>query len=228
MSNLLKTSFTVLLCVTATISAKAQGVVYQSDYLFPNNTVYQIPVASGVETGDQVNLGGTERVMTGFSFGYLASGLNSGATAQVSFYDATGVPADISSGINKTTTTLLWQTAQLSVQDTTTGTMLNFYASDLNNGINVPDNLIWTVTFNYSSGASVPPISLLAGHPSVGGGYDQYFTYDGTAWQPKDVAGVPSGGAHFVATITAVPEPSTFALLGLGGFASMVLIRRRK
>ena len=225
MSTLLRTSFAVLLCATAAISAKAQGVVYQSDIYYSQDNppqYFKMLVNSGAQTGDMVNLEGTDRFMTGFGCGYLASGINSGATAQVSFYDA-GTSTETSIG----TPQLLFKTTlSIPVNNSTVGLMLPCDQSYLNGGLIIPDKLIWTVTFNFSSGT----VSLLAGNPmpSRGGSYADYVTYNNGTWSLLGNVDAPGGYVNFVSTITAVPEPSTFALLCFGGLASMVLIRRRK
>ncbi len=226
MSTLLKTSFAVLLCATVAISAKGQGVtdniVYKSEIYYSQGSYAVLPIATGVETGNQVNLDGTARFVTGFSFNYSATDLSIGATADVKFYDATGVTGTTSDAL-----TLLYDTKTFLIGNST-AKELTFNQTDLLGGFAGKESMIWTVTFNYTSGNAY----LIAGTPvpTIGGRQSDYVTYDSTTFLHVYDTGTTGNGyqGSFAATITAVPEPSTFALLGLGSLASMALIRRRK
>ena len=103
---------------------------------------------------------------------------------------------------------------------------MTFNQAALDGGFAGKESMIWTVTFKYGAGNAA---YLIAGTPvpTIGGRQLDYVTYDGTALHVYDAGNTGYQGS-FAASISAVPEPSTFALLGLGSLASMALIRRRK
>jgi hypothetical protein len=200
-----------MLSALATLSVKAQSVtVYQSD-IGQGGVNYALQISSGVQTGDEITLSGGAAAINGFSFSYIATGLNGGATADVKFYDgATG------------STTPLYDTGPFSVGNAANGETLNFNAASLGGGFASSGDIKWTVTATYTTGS----FGLFYGTPSIGGGYQDYVVLQGGAWDYRQAPGTAIG-LNAASSFTAVPEPSTFALLGMGGFAAMMLIRRR-
>jgi len=228
MRKLLKASAAVLLAASSATCALAQStVVYQSDIYLYNNGGYTTTWApSGTQIGDEVILSGSSRWVTGFSFDYWAQGLPADATGQVTFYDTTG-------GTLSSSSSILWQSSAFSLVNTAdlgnaVGQVASWTQADLNGGFAATSDLAWVVKFTYSSGAVDLFYSGLT--PTVGGNYADYWRNNGTGWQlyaaPTDS---PESAGNYVATIWAsVPEPTTFALFGIGGVAGMFLIRRRK
>ncbi len=87
------------------------------------------------------------------------------------------------------------------------------------------DRATWTVSFSGIGNQNEAGI-LLYDAPTVGSSKNDFWVKNGSIWSLQQV----SGGkvANFAAEIVAVPEPSTYALLGLGAFALVAVRRFRK
>jgi hypothetical protein len=225
MSTLLKTSFAVLLVASSALSVKAQSTVaYQSDlYYYPGNIAATMKASSGVEYGDQVQLSGTATYVTGFSFDYYADNVTDG-TAVVTFYKGNG---------NGDPTTVLWQSQAFDIVNTSTlpensiGQVVAFTTTDLGGGFQGDISMTWSVKFTYATGDVQLFYSGLT--PTTGGNYPDFWKKTGGTWEKILVAEAPEGAVNFASTITTtVPEPTTFALLGIGGLAGLFAVRRRK
>jgi len=189
------------------------AVVYQA---VDNGQYYP----TNLESGDQINLAGTDRTLSQFSFSYFFSGAS--VTSQT------------------------W-TLRLYANDGTTnspGTMLfsgdpvplslgnNGYSTyDVGFGLAVPpvilpDSFTWTVQFS-NLAANENAGLLLSGPPSTGGNFNDFWQKDGSGnWSLMTLTGQTF--SEFGAKVSAVPEPGVLALGGLGALLLAGLKRFRK
>src|SRR6185295_1258751 len=191
--DFLKTMLLTIIVLTFP-SAGFGAVVY--DNTAPANDLNQY-YGSTFEFGDQVNLAGSERTVTDFSF---YARLNASTLASQSlvfrFYSNNG-------GTNGAPGTLLFtsdpQTMALGSQ--------TFTVSGLS--ITVPNSFTWTVTFS-NLGVGDDAGLLLYNPPITGSSLNDFWQKDaGGAWALMQVNGGATP-ANFGARITAVPEPGVF------------------
>ena len=207
----------VLALGASTVNA---AVVYELS-TGPGNNYYQ-----GLkEFGDELHLAGTERIIESFSFDYSANYTQAGALT-FNIYANDGA---IVSG-NRVPGTLL----DTRVLDVTSGgghIQINYPYDPANV---LPDTITYTVAFAGIGGGSPNRAGLIlpGGSPAVGTSFDDIWQRTGPGasdWaliQVTDQNGA-SVIANFKATVTAVPEPGTIALLALGGLGILVASRRR-
>ncbi len=181
------------------------------------DTVYQVPTSTsssqvinpnGGEFGQTVIFGNqTEKLLTQFSFAYNAN-YTRNAGLEVRFYDvdATGAPKN-----------LLYQSNALDIKSGYNDVVINFDSAE------VPATFTYTVSFdgvdsNNTAGLLAPNLI-----PTKGFGYNDIWVKDGSGnWSNQVIPGGTPGApvySFFSAKITAVPEPSTYALAGLAGLA---------
>jgi hypothetical protein len=218
MKSLLKVSVVTLLCAGSILTAKAQTVVYDNS---TGDTHIQYTAPSGSTYGNQVTLGSTERFVTDFIFQYWGTDLN-GATAQLRFYANNG--ATDTAGFNPAPSTLLYDSGAFALGNGTGSYSLDFDTAALNGGVWVPDTFTWAVTFTTPTGSA--GTSVFDGQ-SVGQTLSAIWYYNTSisAWELRaDNTGLSTFAAKI--TASAVPEPATIALFGLGGIA-LVAFRRQ-
>ena len=184
-----------------------------------------------VEHGDIIGFAGTERILTDVSFEYFLTP-GGAATATLNIYSLDG--GSVGSGVNLPGT-LLYTSGAFNIG---TGTSAEGYGtasiSDL--AVTLPDNIAWTVTFGGLDGAEAAGLLFYDATGGIGtnptfldpglGNTAQHFTIQqGTSgWELLNHDGVVD---NFGVQFTAVPEPTTWALM-LGGLAVVGLARRRK
>jgi hypothetical protein len=84
--------------------------------------------------------------------------------------------------------------------------------------------LVWTVKFSGIEGSEHAGL-LYYNPPTVGSSFDDYWLNNGTGFQLVDSSGIVD---NFAAQVTAVPEPSTIALILAGAGALGAARLRRK
>jgi PEP-CTERM motif len=202
------TSLTILSAALFASSAAFGSIVYDNSTTDLNRSYAP---ASGVEFGDEVFLSGTDRTITDFRFEtFLSAGASGNETGQLFFYlndGAAGAPG-----------TELYRSSVFALESLRRTVVASGLSVALPGGAN---NFTWTVKLSGVEGGESAGL-LLFNPPTNGSSFDDFWQKNGATWQTQtivvDGALVP---ANFAARITAVPEPSTFAL-GLAGAASLI------
>lgn len=195
-------------------------------------TVYQLNTGPGndyylgtSETGDELHLGGTDRIIESFSFDYYANYSEPGGLIfriyanNGPLVNGSQVPGDL----------LDVRTLDLAAGGGHVVINFPFDAANV-----LPDKITYTATFNSinSNPVAKAGLTLPNGNPTIGTSFDDVWTRTGPGasdWaliHVTDLSGNPIIG-NFTATVTAVPEPGTLALMTLGGLALFVVARRR-
>ena len=216
-------------CLAATVllgaSASAQEVIYE-------NTTGGLNVVSDQGTaqiGDMVSFAGSARTVTEFAFEYY---VNPSASGNESFqvfirnHDGSGgFPGSV-----------IYDSGLLNTATITGGLDENGFGTFRATGLSleVPESVTWSVAF---SGFEAGEGGLrFAGDAEVGmsprfdngtfgaSGSDFYLRMGNEGWEVLTQGELVE---NFAASFTAVPEPSTWALL-IGGLATFGFIRRRK
>lgn len=193
----------------------------------PDGTVTGDSPASGTsyEIGDVVSFTGTARTLTDWSFEYNITSPTGGNETLQAFLRALDGPGGSPGSI-------LWDSGvQLAANGSHT-----FGASGLS--LNVPEQLAWTVVFggidagetsglffyNGPTAGTSPNFDTVTGTlVNAPAGQDFYYRANGAGWDVVTTANVDNLGARF----TAVPEPTTWALL-TGGIGFLGFMARRR
>jgi len=196
-----------------TLNASADSLI------FNNSTTDLLTRLSpgSLEVGDQIILGGTERYLTKFEFEYY--GLNSanplafsGANveARVRFYENNGAPFNGYGTPNNS----FYDSDWFSVGGPTDRNTFVFSAgSDFDaGGLYIPvETMTWSIQFRGMGATDELGVDIY-GPATVGLTYPDYWENSGGNWSLK----TNSLPMNFAARFTAVPEPSSAALLALG------------
>ncbi|MFO1458192.1 MAG: PEP-CTERM sorting domain-containing protein [Verrucomicrobiota bacterium] len=186
------------------------------------------------EYGDEIKLAGTDRFVTEFQFQYRGefSPTASAPTATIRIYANDGPSALPGQTTAPRPGTLLWESGPLNLK---AGNNIVALAPN----VLVPGTITWSVTFSGLSGAEGDRAGLMISNPpkvggellgGVVGSYNDYWIKtdpnDSDSWALRRIQDgqVP---ANFYAQVTAIPEPSTLALLSLGLGGLWLLHRRR-
>ena len=213
------------LTLTTLLSASslAQTVIYDNSETLTN---FRTDEPNGTAYGDFAIFSGTDRTLTTFQFDYFLSTGNSGnEMAQVNFYALNGT----------TPGALLYTSSPFEI--TSNRTPIGFGQRQIGDlSLTVPDSVAWTVTFTGLEGTEGAGLLFATDSNGPGAnptfldptlGTQQHFTArretDGS-WTLLNTDGVED---NLSVRFTAVPEPTTFALM-LGGLAVFGLARRRK
>ena len=176
------------------------SIVYDNTSTYTNDWL-----ASNVEIGDQITLGGTDRLVTTFLFGYDIYEGYEGETlgnenARVRFY--------ANDGLGGVPGTMLYDSGVFNI---------NYQLSDYSlTGLSVlvPDTFTWTVLFgglDYWGNGRL----LAYDPPTIGTSEDFAWWVTPGGWDKLDFS---SSIQNYYARVTAspVPEPTTMLLLGSG------------
>jgi len=204
-----------LLALVATATSASAATVYQ--HSGSGNFSY----TSGSEYGDEILLQGWERVISGFSFEYAANyALSSGLTFRI--YDQTGpvIGGAASPGA------VLYETV-IDIQNGGGVVSIDFGNDPTNLANLIPDRLTYTVKFSGLLPGNTAGLIAPGGNPVIGLSASDFWEKTGPGandWALKAING-PSG--NFIATVTAVPEPSTVAMMAAGVGMILVALRRK-
>lgn len=213
--GLLKTIVAIAATTASWTAANAQG---QLEIVY-NNTTSRVEASYGspLEFGDQVTLQGLNRDLFRFEFEYSAT-LTPSASKQglVRMYQ--------NDGPGGAPGTLLWETDPFQLQ-TGQGTVIFNEIT----GVKLPSSLTWSLATSGLGGGESFNVQLY-NPPSVGSSADNFWQKNAFGGWTLTVLNNASGTApaNFSARITAVPEPTTMAMV-VGGLAAMgVAAYRRK
>lgn len=200
----------------------AQGV---SQVVYQHSGSGNFSYTTGAEYGDEVvipahSMSGVQWVITGFTFEYSANySLASGLKFRI--YEQNGAPI----GGFASPGTEIYETI---VDINSGGGVVNVdFAYDVTNVL--PNRLTYTVEFSGLLPGNTAGLIIPGGSPMVGSSANDFWEKTGPGandWALKTFnAGSPS--ANFVATITAVPEPGTVAMMIAGAGMVLVALRRK-
>ena len=207
---------TCLTLASATFSSLSADDVYKhagvGSFLF----------VSAAEYGDEVVLAGWFRILTGFSFEYAANyELPAGLTFRIYSQNGPVIGGASSPG------TRLFETK---IDVVNGGRVVNIGFVPDRSEI-VPDRLTYTVEFAGVTGGNSAGLLAPGGTPVIGSSANDFWEKTGPGandWAVRVFtpgSGTPS--ANFIATITAVPEPSTVALMVAGAGLVLVALSRK-
>jgi hypothetical protein len=221
-------SFLAASLITAAAAAHAE-VVYSNT----NNPSGGFFNSGNTLVGDELNLDGTSRELSSFSFRYYTVSLGGGEQARVSIYANDGTDYTPPGGVSpiKRPGTQLWTSDwfDVSLLGTQPATTTNTFLWSVANGnlpanIILPDRITFTVQFSgIDPGESAGVV--LYNPATVGFSVPDYWEYDAVNdWRTKTNAVF---AMDFGAQVQAVPEPSFWALAVTGGLCGFFLLRRR-
>jgi hypothetical protein len=206
----------------AVSSATAQHV---GQVVYQHSGSGNFSYTTGAEYGDEVvipahSMPGVQWVITKFSFEYSANySLPSGLTFRI--YEQNGAPIG---GFASPGTEIYETTADIVSGGGVVNINFNYDVTNV-----LPNRLTYTVQFSGLLPGNNAGLIIPGGSPSVGASGNDFWEKTGPGandWALKTFTpGSPS--ANFVATITAVPEPGTVAMMIAGAGMVLVALRRK-
>ena len=202
------------------------GASASASIVYDNSTTYlgSFTDQGNVEAGDEIQLAGTDRNMTAFSFEYNLSAstgftLSGNETAELFIRARDG-------GNGLTPGTILYDSGVISLAGQQTSAGFGTITA-ANTSVQLPANgdVVWTVKFS-GIDANEHAGLLYYNPPTVGSSFDDYWISNGQGgFILVDTDGIVD---NFGAQLTAVPEPSTIALILAGASAFGITRIRRK
>ncbi|MBI4662662.1 MAG: hypothetical protein HY735_27935 [Verrucomicrobia bacterium] len=191
----LSKSVVVLSASIALCSTGFAAVVYDNTAA-TNSLNRSFSAGNNIEFGDQIFLEGSDRRVTDFRFDYFLS--TGSARAELFFYQNNGAGGTAPG-------TLLYRSGQF---DLATGVQ-SIVAQGLS--VSVGNTFTWAVAF---SGVDLGEEAglLLFSPPTIGASIDDFWVKDSAGNWSTFLIDAGATPANFAARVTAVPEPSTYAL----------------
>jgi hypothetical protein len=189
-------------------------------------TVYEVPAgennyySTSLEYGDEVTLAisGGGWVLESVSFPYYANYASiGGMTVSIYANDGALVNGKASPG------TVLYSSGPIDIQND--GGVVTIPFAYSNDNVLTSPTFTYSVTFAGVGGANAAGLYVPNAAPTVGSSFNDYWEKSGTGWELRTITG--GDLANFQVSITAVPEPSTVALAGLGLAGLVALAARR-
>ncbi len=213
------------LAVLATLSLGASSVRAAVVYDLssgPSTSYYQ----GFSEYGDELTLGGTARVIQSFSFDYFANYTQAaGLTFKIYANDGPLVNGSHAPGS-------VLDARVLDVSNAGSGMQHVSITYPFDTANILPNTITYTVSFSGLGGGNRAGLVTPGSFPTTGSSFDDAWQRTGTG--PGDWALIHVSNndglsvvANFKATVTAVPEPGTVALMVLGGLGLVAVSRRR-
>jgi hypothetical protein len=217
----------LLAAKTAAIALAGLALNASAGYVYDNSNpssdqLQRLEATEGLWFGDEVVLAGSDRFLIGFDFQFWATN-TSGLTIDVALHLQDGPEYN---GYDSPGTTI-YSLSGFNLSDTPRSTLV-FDSTDLLGGIDITgyDTLTLAIRFN-NIGSGQAGVDLY--NPvDIGSSYPDYWQLVGSQWQLTTNNVFPV--VNFGMTIEAVPEPSAFALVLLGGLTGLVgrrILRRR-
>src|SRR5262245_2325489 len=192
----------------------SQAIVY-NNLNSPDLGQQYFPTPAGLEFGDQVTLGGTERTLSQLTFyTFLTAPSATTQSATLRFYANSGTNAPVAP-FYTTEPVLLGATG------------FSSYTINFTTVPPLPDTFTWTIQFS-NLGASETGGLLLYGPPTVGSSFNDFWQKDGAGVWSLNQINNGNTLADFAISFTAVPEPSVLVLGGVGALLLAGLRRFRK
>ena len=181
------------------------------------------------EVGDEIFLDGTARWLSEFTFEYWGENslseteFSGPVEARIRFYlnDGPALP-----GVDDafTPSTVFFDSGTFAIDPTLRATLtFDDFVTDVTVPLTVdlPDSFTWSVEFTGLGATDTAGVTIYS-PATIGTSFDDYWVRDGVSWtlQTNVVA------IDFAARFSAVPEPTTLALLLCGGVLALAVGRR--
>jgi hypothetical protein len=216
--QLMKTLFTLSALALGASASLAQSVVYDNSSTYSG--WYLSPGSARV--GDEIVLGGTARRAYEFRFEYYGANFNNNEQFRLQFYNNDGA---LLGGDTYLPGSIFYDGGWQTLGSPTDPSGRASYTISLDYAdMMLPERFTWSIQFNgVEAGESAGVV--LYNPPGVGSSFDDYWHNAGSGWELRGTNGVP---VNFGASITAVPEPSTYVLAVLGGVCGLAMMQRRR
>jgi hypothetical protein len=196
------------------------STVYDNSLSDLNRTYIPPGDANGVEFGDEINLAAGERFISGFKFEYFLSLNASGNETAQLILRANDGPV-ITRTVDGATFdvpspgTILYTSPVLSL-----GTGFQTAEATGFTPFEAPNTLTWSVTFQGVDAGEVAGLRIYD-PPTIGTSFADFWQRNAGTWNTYLINDPVLGQipANFAARVTAVPEPTTFALALLAGLS---------
>lgn len=198
---------------TFLISLVGLAATASADAVYDNSTNFLgFRLGAGeIEWGDGATLAGTDRLVTGIS--YMIHNSSPTVDADVIGRLYAGGDSGAEPGA------LLWESAPIRMTILGSSKLYDLAVPN----VVVPDEVTWTVQLLNRSNQNAVAGSRFMNPPTIGSSEDNVWDHANGVWT-RHIFGIGAPN-NFGAIITAVPEPASLVLFGLGGLA---LVRRRR